>query len=322
MKRRILVWLKRPFLLAYWFFKRMVLWLPLTGKKLSRKRKKIYETHVEKPLKFSSESPYSHIASPPFTLKISGSCLVLSKYLALTIYNEARSYNRWQEIYAFILGKRFGDLFIGTTFVPITNELFSPTEAAPELSHVMELESVIASRYPELETVCIVHSHPSGILDYSEADRRCFLTNDHPNIIVSPRKLLSGSPLKRMAAYYHYMGEVRRIKIYETDKEEPDLKDIDLNEITPSKEELMDIGELATEVDFGVFKAWITSHPNVTMKQICRKLSGLFGEKMNFIPVYKSEEGWVHDPDMKAVEFFMKNGEHLIFPELLGEVKE
>lgn len=320
MKRKILVLVKRPFLLPYWFLKRIVLWFPQTGKKLYRRRKKIYEAHIEKPPKFGNESPYNYVASPPFTLKLSGACLVLSKYLALTIYNEARSY-KWQEVYAYILGKRFGDLFIGTTFVPITNELCSPNEAAPELSHVMEMESVVASNYPELEIVCIVHSHPSGVLDYSDADRECFLANDHPNIIVSPGKLLSGSPLKRLAAYYHYMGQVRRIKIYETDKEEPDLDDVDLNEIAPSKEELMDAGELAIEADFGVFKAWMVASPQVSLKKICRRLSKMFGDKMNFIPAYRGEEGWVNDSDMKAVQFFMTEGEHLIFPELLEEKK-
>jgi len=320
MKRKILVLVKRPFLLVWWFLKRIVLWFPQTGKKLARKRKKIYETHVEKPLKFGKKSPYGYVASPPYTLKLSGAALVLSKFLALTVYNEARSYS-WQEVYAYILGKRFGDLFIGTTFVPITNKLRSEIEAAPDPSHVMEMESVVASNYPELEIVATLHSHPSGCLSYSEADRQFFLATNHVNVIISPRKLFRSSPLKRLAAYYHYMGEVRRIKIYETDKKEPDLGDVDLNEIAPSKEELMDAGELAIEADLGVFKAWMVASPQVSMKKICHRLSKMFGDKMNFIPAYRGEEGWVNDPDMKAVEFFKQEGEHLIFPELLEEKK-
>jgi len=321
MKRKILVWLKRPFLLVSWFFKRILSRLHLFGEKLARTRKKIYETHVSKLIKFNNESPFNQISSPPWKLKVSGACLVLSKYVSSQIYHCARS-NRWIEIYGFVLGKRLGDLFIGITFIEITNILRSSNSALADYEHVLQLKREIASRYPELEIVCTVHSHPGGIIMPSLQDKIAFMMDDHPNIIVSPCRLLFGSPIKRLAAFYHTAGKVRKIKLFETYKKEVELEDIDFKELEPSKEELMDIGELAIEVDFGVFRTLMNAGPSVTMKQICLKLSGLFGEKMNFIPVYKDEEGWVHDPDMKAVEFFMKDGEHLIFPELLGEVKE
>ena len=137
------------------------------------------------------------------------------------------------------------------------------------------------------------------------------------NVIVAPRKLLWDSPVKRLAAYYHSSGEIQKIKIYEHDKEDLELKDVDLKEISPSKEELMDIEEITIEVDFGVFNVMISAYPKVTMKQICCKLSELFGNKMKFIPVCRGDEGWLYDSNIKAVDFFLKDGEHLIFPELL-----
>ena len=319
MKRKILVWLKRPFLLVYWFFKRMASRLSLIGERVTRLRKKIYETHVAELLKSSNESPLNRMAVPPYKMKISGTCLVLSKYLSLSIYNEAKSY-RWQEIYAFILGKRYGNLFIGITFVPITNELRSPTEAAPDLSHVLELKNVIASRYPELEIVATCHSHPSGILLASDADMKCFKRETTPNIIISPQRLLFGYPIRRMVAYHNFMGKVRKIKLFETDKKEVELEDIDFKELEPSKEELLDIGELATEVDFGIFKVWLVSSPNLSLKKLGLKLSELFGKRIGFVFLFKEDE-WVYDPDLKVADFFLKDGDHLVFPELFEEVK-
>jgi proteasome lid subunit RPN8/RPN11 len=213
-------WLKRLFLLVFWFFKRIACRIPLVGKKLIRNRQRIFETYIDQLLMFRDESPLDMVSAPPWSLSVSGACLVLGKYVSLQVYNEACSYP-WQEVFGFILGRRLGDLFIGITFVPIKNELCSPSKAVPDLYHVMEMKNVVASRFPDLEIISTVHSHPNGVLQYSEKDEICFLTDSHPNIIVSPRRLLWDPPLKRLVAYYHSFGKVRRIKIYEIDKKEP-----------------------------------------------------------------------------------------------------
>ena len=321
MKRKVLVWLERPFLLVFWFFKRMICRLQPVGKKLVRRRKRIYETHIEKLLKFCDSSPFNQISAPPWKLKVSGACLVLGKYVTTQIYHCARS-NRWIEIYGFVLGKRFGDLFIGITFVEITNILRSSNSALADYEHVLQLKREIASRHPELEIVCTVHSHPGGAIRPSLQDKIAFMMDDHPNIIVSPSRLLFGSPIKRMAAFYHSAGKVREIKLFETGKKEVELEDIDFKELEPSKEELLNVGELATEIDFSIFKIWIVSHPNLSLKKLSQKLSELFGEKIGFVLLYKEGEEWVYDPNMKVIDFVLKDGKHLIFPEFFEEVKQ
>jgi len=321
MKIKILTLLKRPFLIVFWFFKRIVCHIPIVGKKLMRKRVRIYETHVEQLLKYSNESPLNCIDAPPFKIKISGACLVLSKYLSLLIYNEARSY-RWQEIYGIILGKKFGDLYIGIIFIPVTNKLCSPTAAAPDLNHLMEFKNIIAYRYPELEIVGTCHSHPSGTLAPSDADLECFKRDLAPNVIISPRKLLFGSPLKRMVAYHNFMGHVRKIKLHEIDKKEIDLVDIDFKEFEPSKEELLDFGELTTEITFGKYRIIFVSSPNLSLKKLGNKLSEIFGEKIGFNFLYKEKDKkWVSKPDMKVIDYFLQDGDHLVFPEFFEEVK-
>lgn len=320
MKRKILAWLKRPFVLLYWALKRTILYPFHWMKGLKRKRKKIYETHINDLTKFKDKSPLDIVSVPPWKLKVSGACLVLSKYVSSQIYHCARS-NRWIEIYGFVLGKRFGDLFIGITFIEITNILRSSNSALPDLEHVLQLKREIASRYPELEIVCTVHSHPRGLLIPSMPDKICFLGDDHPNIIVSPCRLLFGSPIKRLAAFYHTAGKVRRIKLHEIDKKEVELKDIDIKELVPSKEELLNVGELAVEMDFGIFKIWMVAHPNLSLKKLGLKLSEIFGEKIRFAFIYK-ENDWIYNPDMKIVDFFLKDGNHLIFPEFFEEVDD
>ena len=321
MKRKILVWLKRPFLLVFWFFKRMICRLSPVGKKLMKRRKKIYETHINDLIKFKDKSPLDIVSVPPWKLKVSGACLVLSKYVSSQVYHCARS-NRWLEIYGFILGKRFGDLFVGITFIEITNILRSSNSALADYEHVLQLKREIASRHPELEIVCTVHSHPGGIIRPSLQDKIAFMMDDHPNIIVSPCRLLFGSPIKRLAAFYHTAGKVRKIKLFETDKKEVELEDIDFKELEPSKEELLNVGELATEIDFNIFKVWMVSHPNLSLKKLSQKLSEIFGKRIGFVLLYKEGEEWVYDPDLKVVDFFLKNGEHLIFPEFFEEVDD
>lgn len=319
MRQKIFLWLKRPFQLIYWFFKGNLYHIPIAGKNLMKKRKTVYETRIEHLFNFRNESPLNQISSPPWKMSVSGACLVLGKYVSSQIYHAARS-NRWIEIYGFILGKRLGDLFIGITFIEITNILRSPNSAMSDPLHVLELRNEIASRYPELEIVCAIHSHPSGVLRPSLPDKICFLADPFPNIIVSPSRLLWGSPIKRLAAFYHSSGKVRRIKLFETDKKEPEMKDIDFRELLPSKEELMDVGELAIEVDYCIFKLWLVSHPNLSLNRLCQKLSEMFDKKIGFIPIYWDKNGWLYDPEMKVVDFFLKDGEHLIFPEFFEEV--
>ncbi len=317
MIKNILTLLKRSFLLIFWFFKRIICQIPHVRKKLMRKRKRIYETRIEQLLKFSNESPFNQISAPPWKIKVTGACLVLGKYLSSTIYHIVRSH-RYVEIYGFILGKRFGDLFIGITFREVTNILHSSNSALPDLEHVFQLKREIASRYPELEIVCTVHSHPGGWLAPSLADKICFLSDPHPNMIVSPCRLLWGSPIKRLAAFYHSAGKVRKIKLHEIDKKEPELKDIDFKDLQPSKEELIKGGELATEIDLGIYKVWILSHVNLSLKKLSQKLSELFGKKIGFIPLFKQDD-WVYDPEMKLVDFFLTDGDHLLFPEFFEE---
>ena len=214
-----------------------------------------------------------------------------------------------------------GDLFIGETVFEVNNILQSTTSALADLSHVFEIKRDVASRFPDLEIVCTCHSHPqSGILWPSKADKLCFLADDHPNLIISSRRLLWGSPIKRLAAFYHSSGKVRRIKLHEVDKKEVELRDIDIKELVPSKEELLDIGEIATEVDFGIYRIWLVSHPNLTLKKLSKKLSEMFGEKIGFVFLYK-EDFWINDPNMKVVDYFLKEGDHLVFPEFFEEVK-
>ncbi len=124
-----------------------------------------------------------------------------------------------------------------------------------------------------------------------------------------------------MAAFYHNVGRVRRIKLFEIDKKEPELKDIDFKELRPSMEELIKGGELATEIDFGIYKIRMVSHPNLSLKKLSQKLSELFGKRIGFVLLYKEGKEWVYDPDMKVVNFFLKEGRHLIFPEIFEEVK-
>ena len=184
MKRKIFVLLKRPFILIFWFFKRIASRLQYLGYRISRKRKKVYETHIQELLKFKDNSPLNHLSLPPWSLHIAGACLVLGKYVSSQIYHCARS-NRWIEIYCFVLGRRLGDLFIGETFFEVTNILRSSNSALPDLEHVAQLKREVASRFPELEIVATIHSHPGGWLIPSLADKICFLADSHPNIIVS-----------------------------------------------------------------------------------------------------------------------------------------
>ena len=312
--------LKKPFLLVYWFLKRIVYHIFPIWRKILRKRKKVYETHIEQLLNLQDSSPFNQISSPPWEMKVSGACLVLGKYVSSQIYHCARS-NRWMEIFGFVLGKRFGDVFIGITFIEITNILRSSNSALPDYEHVLQLEREISSRYPDLEIVCTVHSHPSGVIIPSFQDKIAFMMDDHPNIIVSPNRLLFGSPIRRMAAFYHNAGKVRRIKLFEVNKEEVDLEDIDFRELEPSKEELLRSGELTAEIDFGMFRVWMVFHPNITLKKLSAKLSELFGKRTGFIFLYH-EDGWIYDPSMKVIDFFIKEGEHLAFPEFFEEVKQ
>ena len=181
MKKKILAWLNKPFLLVFWFFQRIAKRIPIASKNLVKKRKKIYETHIEQLLKFREDSPFNQISTPPWKLKVSGACLVLTKYVSSQIYHTARS-ERWLEIYGFILGKRLGNLFIGITFFPITNILRSSIAALPDLEHVSQFKREIASRFPDLEIVCTVHSHPNSILLPSTADKICFLADNHSTL--------------------------------------------------------------------------------------------------------------------------------------------
>lgn len=316
---KILFWLKKPFLLLFWLIKRTLFRIPLIGKSLARRRKRVYETHISDLLRFKNESPFNQVSSPPWQLKISGSCLILGKYVSTQIFHAARS-NRYMEIMGFVLGKRFSEVFMGNTFVEITNMLHSGTAVLPDFEHVAELKREVASRYPELEVVGTIHSHPNGIIQPSTQDKLAFKFDDHPNIIVSPLPLLWGSPLKRMAAYYHFHGKVRRIRIFETNKRDVELKDIEFKDIAPTKEEMLKSRELATEIDFGVFKVWLVSHPGITLKKLTAKLSELFGKKIRFAFLYK-EKDWVYDPDLSVLDYFMKDGEHLVFPESFEEVK-
>ena len=131
--------LKIPFLLVFWFFKRNFAQLRYIGYRLSRKRKKVYETYFEHLLKYKDESPLNIMTVPPWILRVSGSVLVLGKYVSSQIYHCARS-NRWIEIYGFVLGRRLGDLFIGETFFEVTNILRSNNSAAPDLEHVFQMK--------------------------------------------------------------------------------------------------------------------------------------------------------------------------------------
>lgn len=318
MKQKILVCTKRCFLLLFWFIKRKLLRLSFLGKTLMQKRKIVYDIHMSDFLKFKKESPLNHLSAPPWKLSVSGACLVLGKYVSSQIYHTARS-DRWIEIYGFVLGKRLGDLFIGITFFPVTNILRSSNSALPDLEHVSQLKREVSLRFPDLEIVCTVHSHPGGILIPSLADKICFLSDPHPNIIVSPNRLLGGSPIRRLAGFYHSSGKIRRIKLFEIDKKEPELEDMEFKELQPSKEELIDGGELATEVNFDIFKIWVISHPNITLKKLGKKLSEMFGDKISFVFLYRDNE-WMFDPNMKVVDFFLKEGDHLVFPEFFEEV--
>jgi len=316
---KILAWLKRPFLLMSWSIKRSLFRLSQLGKSLTRRRKTVYETHISDLLRFKNESPFNIVSSPPWQLRIAGPCMVLGKYVTTQIFHTARS-NRWIEIFGFVLGKRFGEVFMGNTFVEITNALHSGTAALPDFEHVLELKREVASRYPELEIVATIHSHPNGVLRPSLQDKIAFMTDDHPNVIVSPLPLFWGSPIKRIAAFYHSHGKVRGIRIFETDKRDVELKDINFKEITSTKEEMLKSRELATEIDFGVFKVWLVSHPGITLKKLTAKLSEMFGKKIRFAFLYKEKE-WVYDPDLSVLDYFMKDGEHLVFPETFEEVK-
>ncbi len=313
--------LKIPFLLVFWFFKRMAARFRYIAYRISRKRKKVYETHIQDLLKFRDDSPFYQIATPPFTIRVSAACVVLGKYVSSTLYHMARSHPT--EIYAFVLGRRLGDLFVGETVFEVNNILQSSTSALADLTHVFEIKREVASRFPDLEIVCTVHSHPSGVLWPSKADKLCFLGDDHPNIIVSSRRLLWGSPIKRLAAFYHNSGKVRKIKLHEIDKKEVELKDIDIKELTPSKEELLDIGEMATEIDFNIYKVWLVSHPNLTLKKLGKKLSELFGDKIGFAFLYKEKnKDWTFDPTMKVIDYFLQDSDHLVFPEFFEEVNK
>ena len=313
--------IKIPFLLVFWFFKRIGVRLKLIGHKISRKRKKVYETHIQDLLKFRVDSPLNHLSVPPWSLQISGACVVLTKYVSSTLYHIARSHP--MEIYAFVLGRRLGDLYIGETVFEVNNILQSRTSAAPDPTHVFEIKKEVASRFPDLEIISIAHSHPGfgNLLMPSQADKICFLSDPFPNLIISPSRLFWGSPIKRIAAYFHHGGKVRRIKLHEIDKKEVELKDIDIKELVPSKEELLNVGELAVEMDFGIFKIWMVAHPNLSLKKLGLKLSEIFGEKIRFAFIYK-ENDWIYNPDMKIVDFFLKDGNHLIFPEFFEEVKQ
>jgi hypothetical protein len=75
-------------------------------------------------------------------------------------------------------------------------------------------------------------------------------------------------------------------------------------------------------VDFGIYRVFIVSTPNLSLQKLCQKLTEVFGKKIGFIPIYKeNEKTWVYDPDMKVVDYFLQDGEHLVFPEFFEEVK-
>lgn len=319
MKRNVFVWLKRLFLSVYWFFERMLYGISDYGRQIIRRKKRIYATDITKLLEFKDKSPLDQISAPPWNIRISGTCLILGKYVTTQIYHAARS-NRWTEIYGFVLGKRFGDLFIGVTFVEITNILRSVSAALPDFEHVQELKEEISSRYPDLQIVSIIHSHPNGLLRPSKADIICFLRDDFPNVIVSPLRLYHGSPINRMAAFYHTAGIVRKIKLLETDKKETEITDINFEDIKPSKAEILKAKELSSEIDFGVFKMRMTFNPSVTVKHVCERLSKEFGNKIKFV-LLCNDGNWIFDPGLNIIDFFMKDGDQLVFPELFEEVK-
>lgn len=314
MKQSILTFMKKPFLAVYWLLKRNFSRVFNLGDKLKKQRKKIYETHIDDFLNHKDESPLNHLSSPPWKIKVSGSCLIFSKYVSTQIYNCARS-KKWMEIYGFVLGKRYGNLFIGITFVEVTNMLRSRVAAMPDPSHLLELEREISAKYPDLEIVSTVHSHPSGVTSPSFADKRCFRRDSHPNIIVSPLRLVFGTSINRMTAYYHFHRKIRKIKIIEIDKKEVELDDIDFDEIKPTDEELLSGRGISIEVDFGIYKVWMVSHPSVTVEKLCDKLTGLFGKEMRFLFLYWDKE-WIFDPEMNLIDFLLHDGDHLVFPEL------
>jgi len=309
--------LRKALLPVCWLFRRALHLLSSGGRKIARRRKTIYETRVEPLTNFDESSPFGRISIPPWKLRVSGVCLVLTRYVASQIYNCARS-NRWMEIYGFVLGKRFGNLFVGVTFIEITNALRSSDSALPEHSHVLQFRREIAARYPDLEIVAEVHSHPSGALIPSEQDRIAFMEVDYPNIIVSPGRLLFGSPLRRMAAFYPLAGKVRRIRILETGGEDAGPGDVDLSSLEPSREELLNSGEIVIEADFGIFKTWVVAHPGATVRELGLRLSRLFGGRIRFLFLHREENGWVHNPGLRIAEYFLKEGEHLLLPETPG----
>ena len=94
---------------------------------------------------------------------------------------------------------------------------------------------------------------------------------------------------------------------------------MDFKEMQPSKEELLKVGELATEIDFSIYKIWIVSNPKLSLKKLGQKLSDIFGEKIGFVFLYKEDE-WVYDPKMKVIDFVLKDGDHIVFPEFFEEV--
>ena len=80
---------------------------------------------------------------------------------------------------------------------------------------------------------------------------------------------------------------------------------------------------MATEIDFGIYKIFFVSSPNLTLKKLGKKLSEIFGKKIGFNFLYKEKDkGWMYDPAMKVVDFFLKDGDHLVFPEFFEEVNK
>lgn len=317
--KNILDWSKRPFLLICWFFKRLFFRASNNGLQIVHRKKKVYETSITNLSEYNNKSPLDQISAPPWNIRISGAILILKDFVITQMYHAARS-NRYKEICGFVLGKRFGELFIGETFVEITNSLHSRTKALEDVAHVQDLKEEIASRYPDLQIVSTVHSHPNGVLCPSEADIRCFLRDDHPNIIVSPLRLYRSSPVDRIAVYYHYAGAVRQMKLVEIFKKDTEIEDINLDDLKPSKADILKARELSAEIDFNVFRIHMVFNPKAKVKDACEQLSKEFGDKIRF-NLLSDDGDRIFNPDMNIVDFFLSDGKKLVYPELFGEVK-
>ena len=119
------------------------------------------------------------------------------------------------EACGFLLGRRAGGTFVVKQACPVTNTVGRYYGFAIADYERRRIERF--SRRLELELIAVYHSHPTGIGQLSEADRRCLRFATTPWIIVYPGALTPDQKIL-VAAYAPPAGRSIPVEIVEEEE--------------------------------------------------------------------------------------------------------